>query len=363
MKLLVTSALGADERGLDEIRALGHEVIYVQDERGALPEGARDMDGVVCNALFLHHDAADFPNLRFVQLTSAGLDRAPVDELTGRGVAVFNAKGVYSVPLAEWVVMQILQISKRARFFQRNQDARHWEKARDLTDLAGRTACIIGFGDVGREVAKRLRAFDVRIVAVDAIPTDSLLADETVGVDALDQTLPLADFVVLTVPLTPETRHLIDETTIALMRPDAVLVNVPRGGVIDENALVRALEAGKFSGVALDVFEHEPLDGNSPFWGFERVLITPHNSFVSDRTRQRLFRTVLSSCMAMEQGHAGRGELEFGGVNARVSGESCEPHTSWIPEENGAARALRLCEATWPSVPLDESSGRAGRAG
>lgn len=288
MRMLVTSALGCDGRRLDKIRALGHEVMYLQDERGPLPEGAHNVDGIVCNALFLNHAANDFPHLRFVQLTSAGLDRAPVTELAERGVMVFNAKGVYSVPLAEWVVMQILQLCKRARFFGRNQDERRWEKARDLTELAGRTACIIGFGDVGREVAKRLQSFDVRIIAVDVNPIDSALADEVMGVVALRQALALADFVVLTVPLTPDTRHLIDAATIALMRPDAVLVNVSRGEVIDEDALVRALEAGSFSGVALDVFEQEPLDDASPLWGFDRVLVTPHNSFVSDRVADRL---------------------------------------------------------------------------
>lgn len=300
MKLLVTSALGRDDARLDEIRALGHDVAYLHDERGPLPEGAHEVDGVVCNALFLHHAASDFPNLRFVQLTSAGLDRAPVEEFAARGVALFNARGVYSIPLAEWVVMQLLQVTKRARFFLRNQDERRWQKARDLRELAGRTACIVGFGDVGCEVAKRLRAFDVRIVAVDATPTDSPLADEAIGVDALGAALATADFVVLTVPLTPDTRHLIDDATIALMKPDAVLVNVSRGGVIDEDALIRALEAGRFAGVALDVFENEPLDPASPLWGFERVLITPHNSFVSDRTPERLFRLVLSNLASVD---------------------------------------------------------------
>lgn len=300
MKLLVTSALGGDESRLAELRALGHDVLYLQDERGPLPEGAREVDGVVCNALFLHHDVAEFPNLRFVQLTSAGLDRAPVDAFAARGVALFNARGVYSIPLAEWVVLQILQLTKRARFFLRNQEERRWQKARDLTELAGRTACIVGFGDVGRAVAKRLRAFDVRIVAVDAAPIDSPLADETLGVDALGPALAAADFVVLTVPLTPDTRHLIDDAALTLMKPDAVLVNVSRGGVIDEDALVRALESGRFSGIALDVFETEPLDPASPLWAFERVLITPHNSFVSDRTPERLFRLVLTNLASVD---------------------------------------------------------------
>lgn len=294
MKLLVTSAFGGEER-LDALRALGHDVLYVDDERGALPEGIHDVAGVVCNALFLHHDHAEFPNLRFVQLTSAGIDRAPVEELHARGVVLFNARGVYSVPLAEWVVMQLLQVTKRARFFERNQAERRWEKARDLTELAGRTACIVGFGDVGREVAQRLRAFDVRIVAVNTVPKPLASADEFFGVGALGAALGSADFVVVTAPLTPATRHLIDDAAIAQMKPDAVLVNVSRGGVVDEAALLRALDAGRFSGVALDVFENEPLDPASPLWGFERVLVTPHNSFVSDRTADRLLDLVLAN--------------------------------------------------------------------
>lgn len=239
MKLLVTSALGADSRGLDEIRAPGHDVMYVQDERGPLPEAAHEVDRVVCNELFLHHDAAELPNLRFVQLASASLDWAPVDELTARGVALFNGRGVFSVPLAEPIVMQILQVCKRAGFFLRNQGECRWQKARDLTELDGRTAYIIGFGEVGRKVAQRPRAFDVRIVAVEVIAADSLLADEVVAAAALDRALPAADFVVLTVPLIPETRHLIDDIIIALMKSDAVLINVSRGGVIDEEVLVR----------------------------------------------------------------------------------------------------------------------------
>ena len=299
MKLLVTGALSCDERCLGELRALGHEVLVADDERGPLPAGAHEAEGIVCNGLFLHHEAARFPNLRFVQLTSAGLDRAPVDELAERGVALFNAKGVYSIPLAEWVVMQLLNIYKRARFFEHNQQQRRWQKARDLRELAGRTACIVGFGDVGREVAKRLRGFDVRIIGVDLLPAESPLADRVVGIDALTHVLPEADFVVLTVPLTPDTRHLVDDETIAVMKQDAVVVNVSRGAVVDEDALVRALGQGKFLGVALDVFENEPLDAGSELWGYERVLVTPHNSFVSDRTRERLVGLVVANLGAV----------------------------------------------------------------
>lgn len=293
MKLLVTGALTSDERDLDDLRRLGHEVIWVPHETAALPPEALEAEGVVCNALFLHHDVDQFPRLRFVQLTSAGLDRAPINRLRDRGVQLFNAKGVYSIPLAEWVLAQILQVYKGSRRFLRQQDDRQWVKQRDLRELSGRTACIVGFGDVGQEVAKRLRSFDVRIVAVDTTPPETSLADASFGPESIQAAFTAADIVVLCVPLTPDTRHLVNEVAIAALKPDAVLVNVSRGAIVDEQALERALDQGKFLGVALDVFEAEPLPKESSLWGFERVLVTPHNAFVSDRVRARLLQVVV----------------------------------------------------------------------
>lgn len=295
MKLLVTAALTSDESLLDELRRLGHAVIWVEDESAPLPPGASQVEGIVCNGLFLYHDVDAFPQLRFVQLTSAGLDRAPIDRLRERGIPVHNAKGIYSVPLAEWVVMQVLQLYKRSRFFARNQNDRRWQKARDLRELAGTTACIVGFGDVGREVAKRLKAFDVRIIAADVTEIASPLADAVVHVQALEDALPSADLVILTLPLTPDTFHMMDYHKFQAMSPDAVLVNVSRGSVVHERDLVAVLSEGRLSGVALDVFEQEPLSESSPLWGMERVIITPHNSFVSDRTAERLFSLVIQN--------------------------------------------------------------------
>lgn len=305
MKLLVTGAFGCDEDCIEQLESLGHTVLLMPDERGALPSNAQEVEGIVCNSIFLHHSVEAFPRLRFLQLTSAGLDRVPVKEFTERGVAVFNAKGVYAVPLAEWVVMQLLQIFKQARFFMRNQDERRWQKQGDLRELAGRTACIIGFGDVGREIAKRLKAFGVNVIAVGRQPGDSPLADRFVGIDSLHQVLPESDFVILAVPLNPDTTHLVGAVAIGRMKADAVLVNVSRGQVIDESALVGALESGRFLGVALDVFEEEPLPFSSRLWEFERVLITPHNSFVSDRVAERMRQLTLANLAAIDRADGG----------------------------------------------------------
>ena len=134
------------------------------------------------------------------------------------------------------------------------------------------------------------------------------MADRFVGFDSLHRVLPEADFVILAVPLAPDTAHLVDAAAIGRMKADAVLVNVSRGQVIDELALVEALESGRFMGVALDVFEEEPLSLTSPLWEFERVLITPHNSFGSDRVGKRLFQRLLANLALMKDANEPRKE-------------------------------------------------------
>lgn len=295
MKLLVTGAFPCTDAYLAELESLGHEVIVMLDERGPLPEGSEATEGIVCNGLFLHHSLDSFPALRFIQLTSAGLDRAPVDECAARGIALHNAKGVYAVPIAEWVVSSILQFYKQARFFADNQSQKVWEKHRGLLELSGRTACIVGMGDIGVEVATRLKAFGVTVVGVNSSGKPSPHADRAVSPRELLSVLPEADFVIVAVPLTSETENLIDASAIEAMKDDAVLVNVARGEVLDEAALENGLDHGKFAGVALDVFRTEPLQVSSSLWERSNVIVSPHNSFVSPLNSERLRRLLVSN--------------------------------------------------------------------
>lgn len=298
----MSSGFNSDPNALAHLRLLGHEVITHHDERTRVPSAAFEAEGIVCNGLFLSHRVDEFQRLRFVQLTSAGLDRAPVKELRERGIQLFHAKDVYSVPIAEWVVMQMLSLYKRAPFFQENQLDVRWEKARDLRELSGRKACIIGFGSIGMEVAKRLQSFGVHIVGVRRSFTESPATGEFVGLESLNDVLPTADFVILSLPLNSESRHLVDTALIELMKDDAVLINVSRGEIIETDSLINALEGGKFLGVALDVFEEEPLPADSVLWGNKRVLITPHNSFVSDQVQPRLFKLLLENLSRIVDG-------------------------------------------------------------
>src|SRR5690554_1808258 len=269
MKLLLTGAFQYTEEQISQIKSLGYEIIYVQDERKKLDIDVSDIEAVVCNGLFLYNDIKEFKNLKFIQLTSAGYDRVPMDYIQERGIQIFNAKGVYSVPMAEWVILKILEIYKKSRKFYELQKEHKWEKQRDLQELSGKTAAIIGFGDVGSEVAKRLKAFDVHVIGVGRRIMDSEWLDEYHLINNLDKILPNCDILILTLPLTDETFNLINEERINLMKQNCVLINVARGAIIEKKALLNAIY--KFLGVALDVFENEPLENNDILWGLENI--------------------------------------------------------------------------------------------
>ncbi|MGY6213111.1 NAD(P)-dependent oxidoreductase [Cytobacillus firmus] len=295
MRLLLTGAFKYSNHQIEKFKSTGYEVLFVQDERTPLKIDVSSIDAVICNGLFLYNDISKFENLKFIQLTSAGLDRVPLDYIRDSGIKLFNAKSVYSIPMSEWVILKILEIYKKSRQFYDAQQKHRWEKQRDLFELTNKTAAIIGFGDVGLEVAKRLKAFDVKVIGVGRREIKSSLIDEYYLIDYIDDVLRKSDIIILTLPHTRGTNHLIDTKKLTKIKENSVLINVSRGGVIYEPALIEALQKDRFLGVALDVFEEEPLHEESPLWDFDRLIITPHNSFVSDRVNERLFRLALKN--------------------------------------------------------------------
>ena len=287
MKLLITGAWQGAKEHLDALRAMGHEVAFLQQEKEALPVDPAWVEGVICNGLFLHHPLSGFPNLRYIQLTSAGFDRVPMDEVKARDIEIRNARGVYSVPMAEHAVWGVLSLYHQAPFFLRNQAQARWEKHRGLLELAGKTVCILGTGSVGTACAERFRAFSCRVVGVNRTVRESAAFDAVLPMDALDDALAEADVVVVTLPLTDATRALLNAGRLGKMKSGAVLVNIARGALIEEAALIDALQS-RLGGAVLDVFDSEPLPPESPLWTMENVIVTPHNSFVSDGNAARL---------------------------------------------------------------------------
>jgi len=231
----------------------------------------------------------DAPNLRWIQLTSAGVDRAARSGLIGSEILVTSASGLHATPIGEYVVAVMLMFCKGANRFVRAQERREWLRFMPQ-ELYGKTVGVVGLGNIGREVARLAQAFGCRIIATRRSAGER---DGDAGVDrllpasALHELLAESDFVVLAVPLTTETRHLIGEAALRAMRPSAVLINIARGPVVNEAALVRALKEGWIGGAGLDVFEQEPLPPESELWGMENVILSPHISGGTEIYNQR----------------------------------------------------------------------------
>ena len=217
------------------------------------------------------------PRLRWVQLPTMGYD--PV-ELHGvpSGVTVTTAGDAYAPTVAEHAVTLLLALVRRLPDAVRNAEQHRWDQsgATGIGTLHGATVAVVGFGNIGREVAVRLRAFGARILAVTRNGRPDTLADEVVAADRLHDALGRSDAVVLAVPLNAQTRHLIDARALAAMRPQTIVINVARGGVIDQAALTAALAQGRLGGAGLDVLDPEPLPPDDALWTLPNALITPH---------------------------------------------------------------------------------------
>ena len=287
MNLLITGAWNGAKDNFEYISDLGHCVSFLQNEKDELPLPYDEVEGVICNGLFLYHDVNKFTSLKYIQLTSAGFDRVPMEEVNRRGIKICNARGVYGIPMAEFAVGGVLQLYKQSRQFYENQKSHGWNKHRGLLELWGKQVTIVGCGNIGQECAKRFAAFDTRIVGVDIFTADLPGIEKMYHISQLQEVLPHSDVVVLTLPLTEETRHLFNCDTFAAMKPGAILVNIARGAVVDTQALIDALK-NHLGGAVLDVFEEEPLNSASPLWDMDNVLVTPHNSFVGDNNDRRL---------------------------------------------------------------------------
>ena len=293
MNLLITGAWQSAHENISSLESLGHKVAFMQQEKEKLTCDAEWIEGAVCNGLFLYHKIEEFINLRYIQLTSAGFDRVPMDYVKEHDIEIYNARGVYSIPMAEFAIAGVLQIYKQSRFFCENQRNHKWEKHRGLLELSGNKVCIVGCGSVGTECAKRFRAFGCEIIGIDLFPRKDDFYDQMFGLDKLEDVLTNMDVVVLTLPLTDETKHLVDGDMLTHLKNGAVLVNIARGAIIDADALIKSLD--RLGGAVLDVFEEEPLNEDNPLWGMKNVILTPHNSFVGSGNGPRLSKLIIKN--------------------------------------------------------------------
>ena len=278
-------------RGLDELKARIAEA-----------------DVLVCSGLWRNEFIAQAPRLAFIQSISAGTDQYSRDALGAAGIRVASAQGVNERAVAEHAIALILAMARQIPQARDNQAAKNWRgMIEDISkredELGGKTLVIAGMGRIGSRLATLAKAFDMRVIAIKRHPSRGAgAADEVVGPDGLLGVLPEADFVALTCPLTSLTENLIDAKALAAMKPSAYLINVARGKVVNEPALIEALQARRIAGAALDLVREEPLPATSGLWSVPNLLITPHTAGETRRYEDNVIDLLLENLGRMWRG-------------------------------------------------------------
>jgi phosphoglycerate dehydrogenase-like enzyme len=243
------------------------------DERAMIPDAEVVVGGSLSEELL-----AAAESLELFACSSAGVGHLDLEDFRERDIAVTNASGVHGPNMAEHVIGWLLMITRRLDEGIRRQQRREWRHFRAMGELKGSRVCVVGLGAIGQAIVQRLDGFDVETVGVRYTPEKGGPTDEVYGFDDIEDALVGTDYLVLACPLTDTTHGLIGEVELGTLPPDAVLVNVGRGPIVDTDALVSALRWNKLHAAALDVTDPEPLPEDHELWTFENVFITPHNS-------------------------------------------------------------------------------------
>src|SRR5882757_5998038 len=260
-----------------------------------------DADVVSCSMLWRNNLIARAPKLKFIQSISAGTDQYQRDALKAAGIRLASAHGVNARAVAEHAMSLVLAMSRQLHFARDYQLKHHWrgmisDIGKREDELGDKTLLIVGLGRIGSHLAGLAKAFGMRVIGTKRDPgTGGENADDVFSNGRLNEVLPLADFVALTCPLTPQTEGLINEQALGAIKPSAYLINVARGKVVDEPALLEALAAGRIAGAGLDCTVEEPLSAASPLWDIPNVLITPHTAGETRRYEDNVIDLLLEN--------------------------------------------------------------------
>jgi phosphoglycerate dehydrogenase-like enzyme len=296
-EVVVLGTMRFTDELLDKLRAVSPRLV-VKQRTCRSAEQVEQALGESVEVLYTSYLPADLdraPKLRWVQMHIAGVDNLLDHPIMKNDVLLTTASGIHATTTAEYVFASILAFNRRLPRMFTYQSRREWPKGRwnlfARPELRGSTLGIVGYGSIGREVGRIARCFGMRVVstkrsvsqmrdvdyaAQGAGDREGALLDEIFPPSRLSEMLSLCDYVIVAVPLTPETRKLIGEAELRAMKPSTYLVNISRGGTVDETALTRALREGWIAGAGLDVFEEEPLPSDSPLYGLENVILSPH---------------------------------------------------------------------------------------
>ena len=291
MKALITYNF---KEKFEELEKLGYEIIYRPKseliEKGI--EDIKDIDLLVAFDDFDVLNLSDFPNLKWIQLLSTGINQVPLEEVNQRNISLTNNKLGYNIPIGEWIVYNVLQLSKKTYKFFNQQVNKIWKMDTSLTEVYGKNIGFLGTGDIAKEASKRLAGFGVTIFGINSTGNPTEYFEKTYSLDNMTEILPSLDFLIVTLPYTDKTHQLVGKDIFDKLKPGVSIINIARGTIIDEAELIKNLKSGKIKGAALDVFEVEPLPLSSPLWDMENVIVSPHNSWASENAHSRRYSIV-----------------------------------------------------------------------
>lgn len=294
---------------LEDLRRRFPDVAFVSPEDRAAADAALPDAEIVLGYAVRPHNFAAAKRLRWIQITSAGVGSVVFPALAESDVVLTNGSGLFSDAMAEHGLGMMLAFARRLHHARDLQRERRWgqtwlrDGAPGFATLEGATLGIVGFGSIGAALARRARGFGMRVIGLRRTPrTPPDPADAQWPLERLDELIGESDWLALAAPLTDATRGMIGAGEIARMRPHAVLINLGRGGLVDEDALIAALAGGRIGGAALDVFREEPLPESSPFWAMPDVIVTPHVSGIGPRLWERAMALFARNLTAFREG-------------------------------------------------------------
>lgn len=324
MKILLTGPLAPTLRDEARARLAGRSVepsFVLLDESGEFDGEPDGVDVILFSLGVTKHPAAmrvfmplfGLESLRWMQGPGAGVDHPVWETLLERGVRLTNASGIHSEPIAQYIFTYVLHWERNVEAHRRQQAKREWSVVEN-GDLSGKTLGIVGYGGIGRATARVARAFGMRVLGCRRTPCDDPALDRYVPVERVNDLLAESDYVVLCMPYSDETQGMIGADALSAMRKDAVLINVARGGVVDEPALIDCLSRRAIRGATLDVVSEEPLPEASPLWTLENCVVTPHDAGYSPLGDRRLGDLFLDNLARFVSGEPLVNEIHSTGI-------------------------------------------------
>lgn len=260
------------------------------------------VEAIIPSFRFKAEDLDRLPNLKWIQAFSAGVNTYPLKEVRDRGIILTNSSGVHGPQMTDHIMGMILSFSRALLPSIRNQKKKEWKTDYPLSELTNKEMLVVGAGSIGKLLARKAKAFDMRVVGLKRTPEEIPYYDEVRPLEDLKEAMGSADYVVILAPLTPETRGLIGREELSSMKKEAVLINLARGPLVDETALIEALQEKRIRGAGLDVFRREPLPEESPLWDLDNVILTPHLGGFSDISNERSIKLIAENIRRFTNG-------------------------------------------------------------